>query len=66
LQIEINGGKAIIVYCDHSDAKQTHALFEQIEREQNGQLDVLVNNAFAAVQFILGLFFVIFIRKIWL
>ena len=38
------GGKGIAVMCDHSDDDQVAALFKQIEEEQ-GRLDVLVNNA---------------------
>lgn len=38
------GGKGIAVMCDHGDDAQVAALFDQIAREQ-GQLDVLVNNA---------------------
>ncbi|MDE2597362.1 MAG: SDR family NAD(P)-dependent oxidoreductase [Sphingomonadales bacterium] len=38
------GGKGIAVVCDHGDDAQVAALFEQIMAEQ-GQLDVLVNNA---------------------
>lgn len=41
------GGKGIAVYVDHADDGQIKALFEQVQREQ-GQLDILVNNAFAA------------------
>ncbi|KAI6190567.1 Oxidoreductase, short chain dehydrogenase/reductase family protein [Aphelenchoides bicaudatus] len=51
-EIEEAGGKAIVAYCDHSDPEQTRKLFERIDKEQKGQLDILVNNAFAAVQFI--------------
>ena len=39
------GGKGIPVICDHADDQQTAALFAQVEKEQQGQLDVLVNNA---------------------
>lgn len=39
------GGKGIPVMCDHSDDAQVARVFEQIADEQNGQLDVLVNNA---------------------
>jgi NAD(P)-dependent dehydrogenase (short-subunit alcohol dehydrogenase family) len=39
------GGKGIAVMCDHSDDAQVARVFEQIADEQNGQLDVLVNNA---------------------
>lgn len=38
------GGNGIPVMCDHGDDQQVAALFKQIEHEQ-GQLDVLVNNA---------------------
>lgn len=38
------GGHGIPVMCDHSDDTQVEALFRQI-MEQQGQLDILVNNA---------------------
>lgn len=38
------GGKGIPALCDHGDDEQVAALFRQIEEEQ-GRLDVLVNNA---------------------
>ena len=38
------GGKGIPVMCDHADDEQVAALFKQIEEDQ-GRLDVLVNNA---------------------
>jgi len=38
------GGNGIAVRVDHSDDKQTKALFDQIHHEQ-GRLDILVNNA---------------------
>eukprot|EP00656_Telonema_subtile_P013002 TRINITY_DN16589_c0_g1_i2.p1 TRINITY_DN16589_c0_g1~~TRINITY_DN16589_c0_g1_i2.p1 ORF type:complete len:296 (-),score=42.63 TRINITY_DN16589_c0_g1_i2:248-1135(-) len=41
------GGRCIPVQCDHSDDKQTAALFARVCSEQNGRLDLLVNNAFA-------------------
>jgi len=47
--VEEAGGKCIPVQVDHSDDEQVKRLFEQIDREQNGQLDVLVNNVFAGV-----------------
>lgn len=43
------GGKIIPVFCDHTDNQQVKDLFGQIEREQSGRLDVLVNNAVANV-----------------
>ncbi|CAD5231353.1 unnamed protein product [Bursaphelenchus xylophilus] len=50
-EITKRGGKGIAVYVDHSDPNDVKKLFERIEKEQNGQLDVLVNNAYSAVQF---------------
>jgi NAD(P)-dependent dehydrogenase (short-subunit alcohol dehydrogenase family) len=47
--IEQAGGVAIPVQVDHSDDEQIKALFERIQTEQNGQLDLLVNNAYAGV-----------------
>ncbi|MBS3027190.1 MAG: SDR family NAD(P)-dependent oxidoreductase [Dolichospermum sp. DET50] len=44
------GGICISVQVDHSDDEQIQQLFAQIEREQNGQLDILVNNVYAGVQ----------------
>lgn len=38
------GGKGIAVICDHSDDQQVAELFTQIQQEQ-GRLDILVNNA---------------------
>eukprot|EP00058_Branchiostoma_floridae_P004084 XP_002589572.1 hypothetical protein BRAFLDRAFT_224709 [Branchiostoma floridae] len=48
-QIEKRGGKCIPVQCDHEKDDNIKALFDRIEREQNGQLDILVNNAYKAV-----------------
>ncbi len=45
-QIEERGGVGIAVPCDHADDAQVEALFAQVGDEQ-GRLDVLVNNAFA-------------------
>jgi len=39
------GGKGIAVAVDHGDDAQVKALFEQVKQEQNGRLDILVNNA---------------------
>ena len=47
-EIEEAGGKCIPVRVDHSDDEQVRSLFEQIENEQ-GHLDLLVNNVFAGV-----------------
>ncbi|KAK0401880.1 hypothetical protein QR680_016024 [Steinernema hermaphroditum] len=48
-EITSRGGKGIAVYCDHSDSTDIKKLFQRIAKEQNNQLDILVNNAFSAV-----------------
>ena len=50
LQVESLGGQCIPVQCDHSNDNNVKQLFERVEREQNGRLDVLVNNAYKAVK----------------
>ena len=52
LAVEKAGGICIPVQVDHQDDEQVKALFKQIENEQNGQLDILVNNVFAGVKII--------------
>ncbi|XP_003474454.1 dehydrogenase/reductase SDR family member 1 [Cavia porcellus] len=47
------GGKCVPVVCDSSQENEVRSLFERVAREQNGRLDVLVNNAFSGVQSIL-------------
>ncbi|GMT15499.1 hypothetical protein PFISCL1PPCAC_6796 [Pristionchus fissidentatus] len=47
--IEARGGKAVALYCDHSDSREIQELFKKIETQTKGQLDILVNNAFSAV-----------------
>jgi NAD(P)-dependent dehydrogenase (short-subunit alcohol dehydrogenase family) len=47
--VEQAGGVAIAVQVDHSDDDQVKALFERIQTDQDGQLDLLVNNAYAGV-----------------
>ncbi|AFY46675.1 dehydrogenase of unknown specificity, short-chain alcohol dehydrogenase like protein [Nostoc sp. PCC 7524] len=44
------GGLCIPVQVDHSDDEQVRILFERIQDEQHGQLDLLVNNAYGGVQ----------------
>jgi dehydrogenase/reductase SDR family protein 1 len=46
------GGKGIAAYCNHEDPQEVKQLFERIAKEQNSRLDILVNNAYAAVQYI--------------
>jgi NAD(P)-dependent dehydrogenase (short-subunit alcohol dehydrogenase family) len=47
--VESAGGHCIPVQVDHGDDAQVQALFQRIQTEQNGQLDLLVNNAYAGV-----------------
>ena len=48
--IESAGGVCIPVQVDHSDDEQARLLFERIQDEQKGQLDLLVNNAYSGVK----------------
>ncbi|MBW4510786.1 MAG: SDR family NAD(P)-dependent oxidoreductase [Scytonematopsis contorta HA4267-MV1] len=50
LAIEKAGGICIPIQVDHSDDEQVSILFQRIQDEQNGQLDILVNNAYSGVQ----------------
>ena len=47
--IEGLGGTCVPVAVDHLDDGQVAALYERIRVDQQGQLDLLVNNAFAGV-----------------
>jgi NAD(P)-dependent dehydrogenase (short-subunit alcohol dehydrogenase family) len=38
------GGEGIYVQVDHTDREQVKALFERVRREQDGRLDILVND----------------------
>ncbi|HEY9830323.1 MAG TPA: SDR family NAD(P)-dependent oxidoreductase [Stenomitos sp.] len=49
LAVEQAGGVCIPICVDHSDDEQVRLLFERIQDEQ-GQLDLLVNNAYSGVQ----------------
>ncbi|OUL26629.1 SDR family NAD(P)-dependent oxidoreductase [Nostoc sp. 106C] len=48
--IEEVGGVCIPVPVDHSNDEQVRSLFDRIQDEQHGQLDLLVNNVFSGVQ----------------
>ncbi|HIK03318.1 MAG TPA: SDR family NAD(P)-dependent oxidoreductase [Trichormus sp. M33_DOE_039] len=48
--VEQAGGVCIPVQLDHSDDEQVRLLFERIQDEQQGKLDLLVNNVYAGVQ----------------
>lgn len=51
-EIKERGGNCIPVSCDHTKDDEVKALFDRVEQEQNGRLDLLVNNAYAAVDYI--------------
>ncbi|OWF37925.1 dehydrogenase/reductase SDR family member 1-like [Mizuhopecten yessoensis] len=51
-EVEERGGRCIPVQCDHSNDDDIVELFDTIKKQQNGQLDLLVNNAYAAVKMI--------------
>ena len=50
LAVEEAGGKCIPVRVDHSKDKQIKRLFDRIQDEQQGKLDLLVNNVFSGVR----------------
>lgn len=52
-EIEKRGGEAIAIVVDHNQDEEVKKLFERIDREQNGKLDILVNNAYAGVSMIM-------------
>ncbi|MEB3021460.1 SDR family NAD(P)-dependent oxidoreductase [[Mycobacterium] crassicus] len=54
------GGRGIAVACDHRDDAQIAALFARIADEQDGRLDLLVNNVWAAPKGFAG-----FTEKFW-
>jgi NAD(P)-dependent dehydrogenase (short-subunit alcohol dehydrogenase family) len=50
------GGRGIAVRCDHTSEPEVAALFERISREQQGRLDLLVNNAWGGHETFDGVF----------
>ena len=48
-EIKERGGHPIAITMDHGVDSDVVKLFERIKSEQNGKLDVLVNNAYAGV-----------------
>ncbi|XP_004609495.2 dehydrogenase/reductase SDR family member 1 [Sorex araneus] len=55
-EAQARGGRCVPVVCDSSQESEVQSLFEQVDREQNGRLDVLVNNAYAGVQALMNHF----------
>lgn len=53
-EIKKRGGVCIPVQVDHENDVQIRDLFKKIETEQEGKLDILVNNAYKAVETIFG------------
>jgi dehydrogenase/reductase SDR family protein 1 len=51
-EIKARGGHPVTVRMDHGNDTDVENLFERIKSEQNGRLDVLVNNAYAGVDMI--------------
>lgn len=49
-QVTERGGNCVPVICDSSKETDIQELFERIKQEQNGRLDILVNNAYSGVQ----------------
>lgn len=48
-QVDERGGRCVPVVCDSTKNEDIEDLFERIKREQDGRLDILVNNAYAGV-----------------
>lgn len=48
--IKAAGGTCLICQVDHSNDTQVEQLFQRIKEEQNGQLDLLVNNVYGGVR----------------
>jgi NAD(P)-dependent dehydrogenase (short-subunit alcohol dehydrogenase family) len=42
--VTLRGGKGIYVQVDHTDRNQVQELFERVRQEQDGHLDILVND----------------------
>ncbi|MEB3032055.1 SDR family NAD(P)-dependent oxidoreductase [[Mycobacterium] nativiensis] len=59
-EVTERGGRGIAVQCDHRDDAQIAALFARIADEQDGRLDLLVNNVWAAPKGFAG-----FTGKFW-
>ncbi|XP_078059916.1 dehydrogenase/reductase SDR family member 1-like isoform X2 [Mustelus asterias] len=53
-EVEARGGRCVPVVCDSTSEEQIRSLFGRVEQEQGGRLDILVNNAYAAVESIIS------------
>lgn len=45
-EITSRGGKGIALYVDHSNMTEVKFLFEKIKEDEEGKLDILVNNVY--------------------
>jgi dehydrogenase/reductase SDR family member 1 len=50
VEVQALGGTCIAIRCDHTDDRQTQAVFDQILAEQ-GRLDILVNNVWGGYEY---------------
>lgn len=53
-EIKKRNGIAVPCQVDHENDQQIKDLFERINKDENGQLDILVNNAYKGVQTIMN------------
>ncbi|NJP05277.1 MAG: SDR family NAD(P)-dependent oxidoreductase [Chloroflexaceae bacterium] len=51
-QVTAHGGTGIAVQVDHTSIEQVTAFFARVQREQRGQLDILVNDVWGGDSFI--------------
>ncbi|XP_072107042.1 dehydrogenase/reductase SDR family member 1-like, partial [Mobula birostris] len=49
-EVEARGGKCVPVVCDSGKEEEVSSLFGRVKQEQDGRLDILVNNAYSGVQ----------------
>ncbi|RPH69106.1 MAG: SDR family oxidoreductase [Myxococcaceae bacterium] len=54
-EVTREGGRAVAVRCDHTDAADVERLFARVEKEE-GPLDLLVNNAWGGHEAFTGVF----------
>jgi len=47
-EIAARGGQCMPIVCDHADDDSVRRVFDRVHEEQDGRIDVLVNNVFAA------------------
>ena len=55
-EIVARGGICVPIQCDHSNDGDIERLFDTVKHENDGQLDILVNNAYSAVPALLEVF----------